>query len=136
MTTLVGCDPVSGRGCWIAAPSAVASLALVVAFPALLLASPLPPVDPVGPPALAATALQLAQTVSDEQEPQGRNVEAINVEGNKRLDAETILFFLATRVGAPYDWAQARQDFRSLLNGRASGRDRTNLPRRKMIRGQ
>ena len=48
--------------------------------------------------------------------PQGELVEAIRVEGNQSYPDETIHFYLATRVGAPFDWATVRQDFRVLLN--------------------
>lgn len=47
---------------------------------------------------------------------EGRNVEAIRIEGNVRLDTDTIGFFLATRVGAPFDFELAQQDYTALFN--------------------
>ncbi len=56
------------------------------------------------------------QTSQAPQEPQGRSVEAIRVEGNVRLDDATIGFFLAIRAGAAFDWETAQQDYMALYN--------------------
>ncbi len=68
--------------------------------------------------ALVPAAAQAAPTAVPQQatEPQGRNVEAIRIEGNVRFDADTIRFFLSTRAGAPFDWGTARQDYMALYN--------------------
>ncbi len=64
--------------------------------------------QPRGGPSTAAAATG--------QDPQGRIVEEIRVIGNVRLDADTIRFFLASRPGAAFDWATARQDYLALYN--------------------
>ena len=53
---------------------------------------------------------------SRQQAQQGRIVEAIEVIGNERVASNTVLFYMSTRVGAPFDVDTGGQDFRSLLN--------------------
>ncbi|MFQ5742354.1 MAG: outer membrane protein assembly factor [Acidobacteriota bacterium] len=64
----------------------------------------------------AAPVLAAQQDTSQQRAPQGQIVEAIEVEGNARINDSTVLFYISTRVGAAFDWVTAEQDFRSLLN--------------------
>ena len=48
--------------------------------------------------------------------PDGRNIEAIRIDGNDRFDDDTIRFYLSNRVGRPFDSATAQLDYMSLFN--------------------
>jgi outer membrane protein insertion porin family len=48
--------------------------------------------------------------------PDGRNIEAVRVEGNERFDDDTIRFYLSSRPGRPFDSATAQLDYMSLFN--------------------
>ena len=48
--------------------------------------------------------------------PDGRNIEAIRIDGNDRFDDDTIRFYLSNRVGRPFDSALAQLDYMSLFN--------------------
>src|SRR5437763_4010262 len=54
------------------------------------------------------------------QEPQASNqqklVERVDVEGNRRLRDEDILYHIQTRAGDPYNPAQVQRDLQALLN--------------------
>ncbi len=63
--------------------------------------------------ALAPPGVLAAQEAGS---PDGRNIEEIRVVGNDRFDADTILFYLSSRAGRPFDSAIAQLDYMSLFN--------------------
>ncbi len=60
--------------------------------------------------------LEATQVVGAAQDPQGRNIEEIRILGTERFDVDTISFYMASRTGAPFDWATAQLDYMSLFN--------------------
>jgi len=48
--------------------------------------------------------------------PEGRNIEAIRIEGNDRFDDDTIRFYLSSRPGRPFAGETAQLDYMSLFN--------------------
>lgn len=65
---------------------------------------------------LLASPAQIQQQLVQPQPPQGEMVENIVVDGNVSIPDDTVLFFLESRAGAPFDWETARRDYRTLLN--------------------
>ncbi len=62
--------------------------------------------------AVTATPVAAQEVVA----PDGRDVEAIRIEGNDRFDDDTVRFYLSSRPGRPFDNATAQLDYMSLFN--------------------
>ena len=112
MSTLANTESTARRGRTLRAIVTVAGIALL-ASPALATAAESSSLYWSLFPALNRPQLQLEAAP---QAPQGEIVEKIEVSGNVLMETDTILFFSATRAGAPFDWATAQQDFRTMLN--------------------